>query len=103
LEEIIINNLKHNNMKKFARKCSITGEGMNEGFVIGDGDFYIKYEKDLITFLRDNNEFPRENESLSDDFIMDEAYNLGEYYYTEWEDEDDYEYYEDENGNIIEI
>jgi hypothetical protein len=76
---------------------------MNEGFVIGDGDFYIKYEKDLITFLRDNDEFPRENESLSDDFIMDEAYNLGEYYYTEWEDEDDYEYYEDENGNIIEI
>jgi hypothetical protein len=90
-------------MEKFARKCSVTGEGMNEGFVIGDGDFYIKYEKDLITFLRDNNEFPRENESLSDDFIMDEAYNLGEYYYTEWEDEDDYEYYEDENGNIIEI
>jgi hypothetical protein len=90
-------------MEKFARKCSVTGEGMNEGFVIGDGDFYIKYEKDLITFLRDNDEFPRENESLSDDFIMDEAYNLGEYYYTEWEDEDDYEYYEDENGNIIEI
>jgi hypothetical protein len=90
-------------MEKFARKCSVTGEGMNEGFVIGDGDFYIKYEKDLITFLRDNNEFPRENESLSDDFIMDEAYNLGEYYYTEWEDENDYEYYEDENGNIIEI
>jgi hypothetical protein len=90
-------------MEKFARKCSVTGEGMNEGFVIGDGDFYIKYEKDLITFLRDNNEFPRENESLSDDFIMDEAYNLGEYYYTEWEDEDDYEYYEDENGNLIEI
>jgi hypothetical protein len=90
-------------MEKFARQCSVTGEGMNEGYVIGDGDFYIKYEKDLITFLRDNNEFPRENESLSDDFIMDEAYNLGEYYYTEWEDEDDYEYCEDEDGNIIEI
>jgi hypothetical protein len=89
-------------MKKYARQCSITSEGMNEGFVIGDGDFYIKYEKDLITFLRDNDESPRENESLSDDFIMDEAYNLGEYYYTEWEDEDDYQYYE-ENGKIFEI
>jgi hypothetical protein len=76
---------------------------MNEGFVIGDGDMYIKYAKDLLIFLRSNSEFPKDNQSLSDDFIMDEAYNLEEYYWTEWEDEDDYEYYEDKNGNLIEI
>ena len=33
--------------KKYARACDITGKGMNEGYCIGDGNMYIKYEVDL--------------------------------------------------------
>jgi hypothetical protein len=83
-------------MKKFARQCSITGEGMNEGYVYFDGEMYFKYEKDFVMFLK------YQNEPLSDEFILSESYDNGEYYYTEWEDENDYEYYE-ENGKIFEI
>jgi hypothetical protein len=90
-------------MKKFARQCSITGEGMNEGYVYYDGDMYFKYEKDFVMFLRYQNEHIEDIWNLSDEFILSESYELGEYYYTEWEDEDDYQYYEDENGKIFEI
>jgi hypothetical protein len=31
---------------KYARECSITGEGMNQGWVGDDGCVYFKYEKD---------------------------------------------------------
>jgi hypothetical protein len=38
---------------------------------------------------------------LSDEFILKEAYNLEEYYYTEWDAEDEDEWY-DEDGNKCE-
>ena len=84
-------------MKKYARQCSITGEGMNEGYVYYDGEMYFKYEKDFILFLRYQNEIW----DLSDEFILNESYDNGEYYWTEWTDEEDFEYCEDENGNLI--
>jgi len=90
-------------MKKFARQCSITGEGMNEGYVYYDGEMYFKYEKDFVMFLRYQNEPLQDVLHLSDEFILNEAYELGEYYYTEWMDENEYEYCEDENGKIFEI
>ena len=37
---------------KYARKCDITNEGMNEGYCIQDGLMYIKYEEDMIKHLR---------------------------------------------------
>ena len=37
---------------KYARKCDITSEGMNEGYCILDGMMYIKYEKDMINILK---------------------------------------------------
>lgn len=90
---------KQNTMEKFARKCSATSEGMNDGYVYLDGDMYFKYEKDLVAHLRglceDNNE-------LSDEFLLKESYDLEEYYYTEWNDEDDYEY-QMINGILTEI
>ena len=67
---------------KYARACDITGEGMNEGYCIGDGHMYIKYEVDLIKHIRD-----AEKEGNSE-------YNAD--YYTEWEDEDFQ--YEEING-----
>lgn len=53
---------------------------MNEGYVFGDGEMYFKYEKDLISFLRQR----EGNNDLSDEYLLDEAYELGEYYYTDF-------------------
>jgi hypothetical protein len=86
-------------MKKYARQCSITGEGMNEGYVYYDGEMYFKYEKDFILFLRYQNEIW----DLSDEFILNESYDNGEYYWTEWTDEEDFEYCEDLMGNLHKI
>lgn len=79
-------------MEKFARKCSVTGEGMNEGWCFGDGQDYAKYEHDAWSLA---SEYGYDS--------IDDAFDDDAVYYTEWENEDDYEYYEDENGNIIEI
>lgn len=72
--------------KVYARKCSVTGEGMNEGFVYRDGEMYFKYEKDLIAHLRSLGD--EAYNDASDQYILDEAYNLGEYCFTEFEDDE---------------
>jgi hypothetical protein len=66
-------------MEKFARRCNVTGRGMNEGYVVGDGELYFSEEKHLIEWLRSRGGM----DDLSDEFILKEAYELGEYYYTE--------------------
>lgn len=86
-------------MEKFARKCSATGKGINEGYCVNDGDFYFSEESQLVKWLRDR-DVDGTNE-LSDEFILKEAYQLEEYYYTEWDAEDEDEWY-DEDGNEYE-
>ena len=86
-------------MDKFARKCSITGKGINEGFCVHDGEFYFSEESQLVNWLR--NRDSEDTSHLSDEFILQEAYELEEYYYTEWDADDDDEWY-DEDGNIHE-
>ena len=87
----------------WARKCSATGEGMNKGYCVLDGEEYFKNERDLIKYLRDREQSPStESINLSDEFILNEAYELGEYYWTEWEDINDYQYFE-HDGKLIEI
>lgn len=81
-------------MDRYARKCDATGMGMNEGFVVGDGELYFSEEQHLINWLRGRGGM----ENLSDEFILNEAYEQEEYYYTEWEETDDDVYY-DEDGN----
>ena len=79
-------------MKKFARQCDLTNELMNEGWVIGDGDMYIKYEADAI------------NAAIEMGYkSIDDAYKEDAMYYTEWEDETDFQYGIDEQNNIIEL
>jgi hypothetical protein len=78
-------------MKKFARKCSITREGMNEGWVFGDGEKYAKYEQDAQKIA-----FDYGYESI------DDAYNDDACYWTEWDDESDYQY-QLTNGKLEEI
>ena len=82
-------------MEKFARKCDATGRGMNEGYVVGDGELCFSEEKHLIDHLRSRGGM----DGLSDEFILNEAYEQDEYYYTEWDFYDiDDEFY-DAEGN----
>ena len=84
------------NTQKFARRCDATGRGMNEGYVVRDGELYFSEREYLINWLRSRGGM----DGLSDDFILDESSNECEYYYTEWEEVD--EYYYDAEGNKYE-
>jgi hypothetical protein len=66
---------------RFARVCSVTGCGMNEGWVFEDGIQYAKEEKDAYKLARDYG-----YQSIQ------EAFDEGWCYWTAWEDESEYEY-----------
>ena len=85
---------------KYARRCDITGEGMNEGYIVDEGMMHVKYEKDLIALIRSWG--VDENNELSDDFILSESYENEEYYWTEWECPEDCQY-EEVDGKLIEL
>ena len=115
--------------KKWARKCSATGEGMNEGWCYGDGAYYAKNYDDMIAELRrdyeyvlagfnsidakdllcyiDNDELSVIQENMSRGEITDEALLYMAYaseyvYWTEWDADDDAQY-EEISGTLIEI
>ena len=82
-------------IKLYPRKCDITGEGMDEGYCIQEGAYYIKYEKDFIKHIRnlekeDNPDYNKlvEDGKLTDEFLINDYYNQGYYYWTEWEELD---------------
>lgn len=109
---------------KYARECSVTGEGMNAGWVFGDGVFYTKYEKDALAECRKDrdvilqdiedvdasmiqDQFCEEdpgwelfNDAVqralqgteTDEDLMTIAFQTNYCYYTEWEDQDDYQF-----------
>ncbi len=88
-------------MKKFARRCDATGRGMNEGYVVGDGELYFSEKEHLLEHLRgldwvDANG-NRSADLTDDEDIMEYFYNEDYYYYTEWEEIDD----EDETSTIF--
>ena len=71
-------------MERFARICSITNEGMNEGWCWGDGMFYTKYKEDTLKELR--KDYPEQSE-LSDDELLEWAVEEEEIlYWTEWDE-----------------
>ena len=112
----------------YLRRCDITGEGMNAGWVFGDGSFYIKHDRDVLAELRKDrahilhdienvdihmlqdpegfSEFEQaRNRALAgkdtDEDLRTLAYQTDYGYYTEWEDcliEDGDTYY-DADGN----
>jgi hypothetical protein len=93
-------------MEKFARRCDATGKGINEGYVVGDGELYFYEKEDLIKHLR---EFDWEDcngnhstDCETDDELLEFFYNEEYYYYTEWEEIDDDCYY-DAEGNEYEL
>ena len=80
---------------KYARKCSFSGNGMNEGWYIY-GEYYSTQEMaDEVAAFNGYADFAEMYRAEGGD-DNDEAY------YTEWEDEDDYQY-EEINGVLTEI
>lgn len=90
---------------KYARQCSVTGEGMNAGWVGYDGDIYIKHQCDVIAWIKNEEKceggvlHESENakrvqmyENYTDNQWLDFAYNMDMVYWTEWEDEDEYDF-----------
>lgn len=76
---------------RFARVCETTGEGMNEGWVWGDGDSYDKYEANVIKELRENAEAydlplfnAHDGSTKTDNELLESAHNLDIVYWTEW-------------------
>lgn len=68
-------------MEKFARRCDVTGEPMNEGWCWGEGMFYTATEESTITELR--KEYPTKV-NITDDELMQYAYDNEVLYWTEW-------------------
>lgn len=81
-----------------ARKCDISGEGMDEGYIIDDGFMYIKYKKDMMKHLYDifKSEYPDTDISTISEEYLENKYCTEEdyYYWTEWHEEDDIDYVE---------
>lgn len=76
-----------NNTERFARICSATNEGMNEGYL---------FEENLMYFI---NKEDAERFALEQGYAdLDEAYDEGAYCYTEWDHEDEGEWYEKHDG-----
>ena len=76
----------------FARKCYITGEGMNEGFCIQNGLMYIKNSDDLDMHIKNDTDYKSTSDALNEDY----------YYYTEWECPLDYQY-KLENSKLVDL
>jgi hypothetical protein len=113
--------------KIYARKCSVTGQGMFDGWCWGDGTFYtstleitleecrkerenILLDVDEDTEIEDYDKREKFLEALdrannnveSDDDLLLIAYQTGYLYYTEWYEESDI-MYEEIDGELIEI
>ncbi len=92
----------------WARQCGITGEGMNEGYLYNDHE-YIANDKDLIDTLR-GQDFTAEDEDgnqlypskMTDEELMEWAYNDEIYYWTDWVEDEDIQY-EEIDGKLVDI
>jgi hypothetical protein len=73
------------------RKCDITGEGMSEGYCIQDGLAYIKYKESFEWHIKEETTYDSVEEAYADDY----------YYYTEWDELDDYVNYTDEGEEVF--
>lgn len=93
-------------MTKFARRCSVTGMGMNSGWT--NEEFYIKDKEHavakVISYIREEisngGDYNIDLNKASDDDILEFGYNHYGIYYTEWEEIDEDEWF-DESGNVF--
>lgn len=68
--------------KLYAEICTKTNKGFNKGFICCDGKAY-KNKKHLIEELRNSGDEMYNN--ASDEFIIEEGYEVGHFYWTEFE------------------
>ena len=78
---------------EYARTCSVTGKGMNEGWVWFDGEFYTSTKEITIAVLREelnasvlHGRDPSELLSMTDDKLLQWAFDNNVCFWTEWED-----------------
>lgn len=69
-------------MNYYARQCSATGEGMDEGWHVEHDGLYFKYKEDALKYV-----------ATLEYNSIDDAYDDEIIYYTHWHD-DDWEYVE---------
>lgn len=80
-------------MENYARKCDITGGGMNEGWVGYNGEVYFSKEEDALQWCI--------KQGYKD---IEEAYEDDVIYWTDWhDDESDWLYVKLEDGSLVEI
>lgn len=98
-------------MEKFARKCDVTGKGMNEGYVWGEGSFYTSTLDITIKELRsDINDGAYDFDEIgadellkmSDNDLLEYAYDNDVLYFTQWEEVDE-DFFFDAEGNEYEL
>lgn len=86
----------------YAKMCYVTGKGMNEGWVWLDGEFYTSTQevtiaelrKDILDAQKDGDGVlyadweinPTELLSMTDDELLNWAYDVEILFWTEWED-----------------
>lgn len=85
LSTFTINTNTMTDMIKYARRCDVTGEGMNEGYFIENifTDSYFKYKSDLVQHIERDTCYSG----------IEEAHDKGYYFYTVWEEIDEDYYY----------
>jgi len=94
----------------YARKCSITNEGMNEGWLDEQNLMYFKYKEDVVDYTLGIIKQDLLNHGIdikflphrSDDDVIEYGYEYYDIYFTEWECETDFQYKEIK-GKIIEL
>ena len=109
-EKIYITEHNVYNDERYARQCSITDEGMNQGWIDEDTGVYFKYKKDAVKYIRDLmlNTYESEGDSAfdidkykKDDDILDVGYKHFNTYWTSWECETELQY-KLVDGNLVE-
>jgi hypothetical protein len=88
------------NPMKFARKCTECGCGMNDGYVVGGGVEYYCSQNCLNKEFTDAewHDMVYSGDTDEDGELIADT----DSYWTEWEDEDDYQYVV-KDGELVEI
>lgn len=93
-------------MEKFMNRCDATGKGMNQGYVVGDGEKYFSEKEHLLDHLKTIETWdgvPVKALCQGDEALLEFFYEEEYYYYTEWSEDDIEDVYYDEEGNEYEI
>lgn len=87
-------------MELFAKKCDATLKGMNSGYVVLDGMKYFSDDIYVLIWLDD--QLPDIIRNASNETKLEWLYNNEYYYYTEWDDETEFEFIEI-SGKLYEL